>query len=79
MSYWIIFFVFMGLSLIVSQTLKSKFNKYSQIRLSSGMTGKDVAEKMLRDNGIYDVKVVSPAYRTNLCPRRSSSRSKTVR
>ena len=59
MSYWIIFFVFMGLSLIVSQTLKSKFNKYSQIRLSSGMTGKDVAEKMLRDNGIYDVKVVS--------------------
>lgn len=59
MSYWVIFIVFMGLSLIVSQTLKAKFKKYSQVRLSSGMTGKDVAEKMLRDSGILDVKVVS--------------------
>lgn len=59
MSYWVIFFLFMGLSLIVSQTLKSKFNKYSKVPLSSGLTGKEVAEKMLRDNGIYDVKVVS--------------------
>lgn len=59
MSYWVIFIVFMGLSLIVSQTLKAKFKKYSQVRLSSGMTGKDVAEKMLRDSGIFDVKVVS--------------------
>ncbi len=39
--------------------LKSKFNKYSKVPLSNGMTGRDVAEKMLHDNGIYDVKVVS--------------------
>lgn len=59
MSYWIIFGVFMVLSLIVSQTLKSKFNKYSKQPLRSGLTGKEIAEKMLRDNGIYDVKVTS--------------------
>lgn len=57
--YWIIFIVFMILSMAVSQTLKSKFAKYSKERLSSGMTGKEIAEKMLHDNGIYDVKVVS--------------------
>jgi len=57
--YWIIFGVFMLLSLIVSQTLKSKFNKYSKLTLRSGLTGREVAEKMLRDNGIYDVKVIS--------------------
>jgi uncharacterized protein len=50
---------FMGLGLIVSSRLKSKFRKYSEERLSSGLSGRDVAEKMLRDNGIYDVKVVS--------------------
>lgn len=37
------------------------FNKYSRIPLDSGMTGRDVAEKMLHDNGIYDVKVISTA------------------
>ncbi len=58
-GYWIIFGVFMILSLIVSQTLKSKFNKYSKIPLRSGLTGREVAEKMLRDNGITDVRVVS--------------------
>lgn len=57
--YWIIFGFFMILSLIVSQTLKSKFNKYSKLTLRSGLTGREVAEKMLRDNGIYDVKVIS--------------------
>jgi Zn-dependent membrane protease YugP len=57
--YWIIFGVFMLLSLIVSQTLKSKFNKYSKQPLRSGLTGREVAEKMLRDSGIYDVKVIS--------------------
>lgn len=59
MSYWIIFGVFMVLSLIVSQTLKSKFNKYSKLPLRSGLTGREIAEKMLRDSGIYDVKVIS--------------------
>ena len=46
------------LSLIVQQMLQSRFNKYSQIGLPSGMTGADVARKMLQDHGIYDVKVV---------------------
>jgi Zn-dependent membrane protease YugP len=58
-GYWIIFGVFMILSLIVSQTLKSKFKKYSKVPLRSGLTGREVAEKMLRDNGITDVRVVS--------------------
>jgi uncharacterized protein len=59
MNIWIIFIGFMILSWGVSLTLKSKFKKYSKIPLDNGMSGKDVAEKMLRDNGIYDVKVQS--------------------
>jgi len=51
--------VFMLLGLFISSRLKSKFAKYSQERLSSGMSGKEIAEKMLKDNGIYDVKVTS--------------------
>ena len=51
--------VFMVIGFLVSSRLKSKFAAYSQERLSSGMSGKEVAEKMLRDSGIYDVKVVS--------------------
>ncbi len=57
--YWIIFGGFMLLSLLVGQQLKSKFKKYSRIPLNNHMTGKEVAEKMLRDNGIHDVQVVS--------------------
>lgn len=56
---WIIFGIFMLVSMAVSNTLKSKFKKYSQAPFRMGMTGKEVAEKMLRDNGIYDVKVTS--------------------
>jgi uncharacterized protein len=56
---WIIFIVFMLLSLVVSQTLKYKFNKYSKIPIDNGMSGKDIAERMLSANGIYDVKVQS--------------------
>jgi len=56
---WVIFIVFMILSWIVSATLKSKFKKYSKIPVANGMTGKEIAERMLRDNGIYDVEVVS--------------------
>lgn len=48
---------FMLLSLAVGAALKSKFNKFSKIPLRSGLTGKEIAEKMLRDNGIYDVQV----------------------
>jgi uncharacterized protein len=55
----IITVAFMLLGLFISSRLKSKFSKYSQERLSSGMSGKEIAEKMLKDNGIYDVKVVS--------------------
>ena len=55
--YWIIFIVFMVLSLIVSKTLNKRIEQYSKIPLSSGLTGKEVAERMLHDNGIYDVSV----------------------
>jgi uncharacterized protein len=57
MNIWLIFIAFMILSWIVSATLKSKFKKYSKIPTDGGLTGRDVAEKMLRDNGIYDVRV----------------------
>jgi len=59
MTIWIIFIGFMILSWIVSMVLKSKFKKYSKILLDNGMSGKDVAERMLRDHGITDVRVVS--------------------
>ena len=49
--YWIIFIGFALLSWLVSSRLKNKFEKYSKIPMPNGMTGKDVAEKMLRDNG----------------------------
>lgn len=58
-SYLLIFGVFMLLSWIVSYKLKSKFKKYSQIPMNNGITGRDVAERMLRDNGIFDVKIIS--------------------
>jgi Zn-dependent membrane protease YugP len=51
--------LFLGISFLVSAILKSKFSKYSKIGLSNGMTGREIAEKMLRENGIYDVKVTS--------------------
>ena len=59
MSIWVIMIGIMLLSMIVSMTLKSKFNKYSKIPLDNGMSGRDVAERMLRDNGITDVKIGS--------------------
>lgn len=60
--YWgpmIIGGVFMLISWLVGNTLKRKFEKYSKVQLANRMTGKQVAEKMLRDNGIYDVKVIA--------------------
>ncbi|MGA2405181.1 MAG: zinc metallopeptidase [Bacteroidales bacterium] len=59
MNIWIIFIGFMILSLIISGVLKSKFNKYSKIPLDNGMSGREVAEKMLHDNGIADVRIES--------------------
>ena len=50
--------VVMVLSFIVQQMLQSRFNKYSRVGLPNGMSGAEVAQKMLHDNGIYDVKVV---------------------
>jgi Zn-dependent membrane protease YugP len=55
----VIFIVFGILSFAINARLKSKFKKYSQIQLRSNMSGKEVAERMLHDNGIHDVKVVS--------------------
>ncbi len=51
--------VFMGLGLLASSRLKAKFKKYSAHRISTGLTGKEVAEKMLKQYGVFDVKVVS--------------------
>ena len=58
MNIWIIMIVIMVLSMLIQSTLQSRFSKYSQVRLPNGMTGADVARKMLNDNGIYDVQVV---------------------
>jgi hypothetical protein len=54
---WIIFIGIAILSFIVQNNLQSKFKKYSKVPMGNGMTGYDVALKMLHDNGIYDVKV----------------------
>jgi Zn-dependent membrane protease YugP len=55
----IIGLVFMGLGMLVSFILKRKFEKYSKIPSQRGLSGKEIAEMMLRDNGIYDVRVIS--------------------
>ena len=57
MNIWIIFIGFMILSWVISLVLKSKFKKYSKILLDNGMSGKEVAERMLRDQGISGVRV----------------------
>lgn len=49
----------MVLSWVVSKVLNARIEKYSKITLSSGLTGREVAEKMLHDHGIYDVRVIS--------------------
>lgn len=83
----IIIFVIVAIaSFIVQARFKNKFKKYSETPLSTGMTGRDIAEKMLHDNGIYDVRILSaegslsdhynPADRTvNLSPEVYSGRS----
>lgn len=58
-SILIISLVFLGLSMLVSGILKSKFSRYGKIPLAVGLTGKEIAEKMLREYGIYDVNVTS--------------------
>ena len=57
--YWILLISIALISYLVQANLKSKFEKYSKMPLANGMTGRDVAIKMLHDNGIYDVKITS--------------------
>lgn len=59
MGIWVIMIAIMLLSMVVSMTLKSKFTKYSNILLDNGMSGREVADRMLRDNGISGVKIGS--------------------
>lgn len=59
MGYYIIAGLIFIVSMYVSSKLKSKFKHYSKVHLQNGMSGKEIAEKMLHDNGIYDVKVIS--------------------
>jgi Zn-dependent membrane protease YugP len=59
MPIMIVSLIFLGISMLVSMALKNKFKKYSGVLLSNGLTGREIAEKMLRENGIYDVKVTS--------------------
>ena len=58
-TYWIIFISIAVLSWLVQANLKRKFEKFSKIPVDGGLTGRDVALKMLHDNGIYDVQVIS--------------------
>jgi len=51
--------IFMFIGMAVQSRLKSKFTEYSQVGTSSGMSGEEIAKKMLKDNGIYDVQVIS--------------------
>jgi len=58
-GYYLIIGISMLVSWLVSSRLKSKFEYYSNVHLRNGMSGKEVAEKMLRDNNIHDVQVIS--------------------
>src|SRR5690606_37023408 len=58
-GYYVIAGLIFIVSMYVSNRLKSKFKKYSQVHLRNGLSGKEIAEKMLRDNGITDVQVIS--------------------
>lgn len=82
----ILMIVIAVISFAVQWRFKSKFKKYSEMPLGSGMSGKDIAEKMLKDNGIFDVQIISaegqlsdhynPADRTvNLSPEVYHGRS----
>lgn len=59
MGYYLIAGVMFLVGMLVSNRLKSKFKHYSEVPLSNGMSGREVAEKMLRDNNIQDVRVIS--------------------
>ncbi len=61
MSIWLIFIVFAGASALVQWRLRSKFTEYSQVGLTNGLSGAEIAKKMLQQNGIYDVTIESVA------------------
>jgi len=85
--YWILFIGIALVSWIVQARFKNRFKKYSEFPLSSGLSGAEVAQKMLQDNGIYDVQILpatggglsdhyNPANRTvNLSPEVYHGRS----
>lgn len=56
---FVITLVFAGIGMLVQSRLKSKFKQYSEISLKNGLSGKEIAEKMLRDNNIFDVRIMS--------------------
>lgn len=58
-GYYLLIGAIFIISMIVQSRLKSKFAHYSNVHLQNGMSGKEIAEKMLRDNGIHDVQVIS--------------------
>lgn len=59
MGYMLLAGLIMLASWLVSSRLKSKFEEYSKLHLQNGMSGREIAEKMLADHGIYDVRVIS--------------------
>ena len=63
MGYYVLIGGIMLMSWLVSNTLKKKFAQYSKVQLRNGMSGAEIAEKMLSDHGISDVNVVSVAGR----------------
>jgi uncharacterized protein len=58
MGFVVISVVFMLIGMFVSNRLKSKFTEYSRVGLANGLSGAEIAQKMLNDNGIYDVKII---------------------
>ncbi len=58
-SAWLLMIIIAVVSFIVQWRFKSKFKEYAEIPLSSGLSGREIAERMLRDNGIYDVQVIA--------------------
>ena len=59
MLMYVIMIAFMLIGWLVSSRLKSKFKKYSEITMGTGLSGKEIAEKMLHDHGIHDVRIIS--------------------
>ena len=59
MGIFVITLVFAGIGMLVQSRLKSKFKQYSEVSLKNGLSGKEIAEKMLRDNNIFDVRIMS--------------------